>query len=70
MTQAEYCDLTKKYKSNLLIFQKFVDEDRQECYDETVTEMVTETVMEEQCTGKVISVFGIKKFLSYHMYLH
>ena len=70
MTQAEYCDLTKKYKSNLLIFQKFVDEDRQECHEETVTEMVTETVREEQCTGKVISVFGIKKFLSYHMYLH
>ena len=29
-----------------------LDETRQECHEETVTEMVTETVMEPQCTGK------------------
>ena len=28
---------------------------RQECHDETITEMLTETIMEQQCTGKVIS---------------
>ena len=29
-----------------------LDETRQECHEETVTEMITETVMEPQCTGK------------------
>ena len=29
-----------------------LDEIHQECREETVTEMVTETVMEPQCTGK------------------
>ena len=29
-----------------------VDKTRQECHDKTVTEMVTETIMEQQCTGK------------------
>ena len=27
------------------------DKTRQECHDETITEMVTETIMEQQCTG-------------------
>ena len=29
-----------------------LDETRQECHEETVTEMITETVIKPQCTGK------------------
>ena len=36
------------------------DKTRQECHDETITEMVTETIMEQQCTGKVISISIIR----------
>ena len=35
-----------------LFYHNFVDKTRQECHDETITEMVTETIMEQQCTGK------------------
>ena len=34
----------------------FVEKTRKECHDETITEMGTETIMEQQCTGKVISI--------------
>ena len=49
----ECCDLTKK-KSDLLFsfFHNFVDEVREECHDETVTELVTETIMQQECTNE------------------
>ena len=34
------------------ILSYFVDKTRKECHDETITEMGTETIMEQQCTGK------------------
>ena len=40
----------------IFILSYFVDKTRQECHDETITEMGTETIMEQQCTGKVISI--------------
>ena len=39
------------------ILSYFVDKTRQECHDETITEMGTETIMEQQCTGRIISIF-------------
>ena len=47
-------------KSHFNFIIIYVDKTRQECHDETVTEMVTETIMEKQCTGKVISISIIK----------
>ena len=41
--------------------EECTNENIEECHDETVTELVTETVMMEQCTGKLISVSGIKR---------
>ena len=43
----------------IFILSYFVDKTRQECHDETITEMGTETILEQQCTGKVISTSGI-----------
>ena len=40
----------------IFILSYFVDKPRQECHDETVTEIVMETITEQQCTGKVISI--------------
>ena len=50
---------TIKSHFNLIIIS--VDDTRQECHDETVTEMVTETITEQQCTGKLISISLMKK---------
>ena len=45
----------------IFILSYFVDKTRQECHDETITEMGTETIIEQQCTGKVISISVIRK---------
>ena len=39
-------------KSQFKFIITSADKTRQECHDETITEMVTETIMEQQCTGK------------------
>ena len=54
----------------IFILSYFVDKTRQECHDETITEMGTETILEQQCTGKVISTSGIwKRYpLNQHFY--
>ena len=51
----------KSIKSNFNFIIISVDNTRQECHDETITKMVTETIMEQQCTGKVISISLMKK---------
>ena len=50
----------KNISVNCIFYHNFVDKTRQECHDETITEMGTETIMEQQCTGKVISISIIK----------
>ena len=47
--------MKKNISVNCIFYHNFVDKTRQECHDETITEMGTETIMEQQCTGKVIS---------------
>ena len=51
----------KSIKSNFNFIIISVDNTRKECHDETITKMVTETIMEQQCTGKVISISVMKK---------
>ena len=55
-------------KSQFKFITISADKTRQECHDETITEMVTETIMEQQCTGKVISISVIRKI--YRLKLH
>ena len=53
--------MKKNISVNCIFYHNFVDKTRQECHDETITEMGTETIMEQQCTGKVISISVIRK---------
>ena len=53
--------MKKNISVNCIFYHNFVDKTRQECHDETITEMVTETIMEQQCTGKLIHISIIRK---------
>ena len=53
--------MKKNISVNRIFYHNFVDKPRQECHDETITEMVTETIIEQQCTGKVIYISEMKK---------
>ena len=56
-----HCLNEKNISVNCIFYHNFVDKTRQECHDATITEMGTETIMEQQCTGKVISISVTRK---------
>ena len=53
--------MKKSIKSHFNFIIISVDNTRQECHDETITKMVNETIMEQQCIGKVISISVTRK---------